>query len=340
MTKTLSYCVETIKAHGAVSADDVAGLRGQVFADGAVARSEVMQILEIHRSVNQRAEGWNDLVIDAIVDHALYGYGDGEVLTDEAAAALIALLAPHGAVASVVELEALCKVLESARSAPEALSVFALQQIKQGVLTGEGPTTQGRVHYSRVVDAADVSLLRRILWAPASCGGAAVTRAEAEVLFDIHDITATSANDPAFDDLFVKAVMHHVLGASGQQTPQRREALQRDPRLDEKTGVFNVFSAMHQAGFRGIFTTTAHTVRDWVSDPGSLTERAQAALNAEREMAEKAGSEINAEEAAWLATRILRDGRPTGAERALLKMISDNAPAIDPSLRALVDRAA
>lgn len=48
---------------------------------------------------------------------------------------------------------------------------------------------------------------------------------------------------------------------------------------------------------------------------------------------------IEAECAAWLSSRIMRDGMPTAAERALLKLM-DNGEEPDPSVRGSFDRAA
>jgi hypothetical protein len=52
-----------------------------------------------------------------------------------------------------------------------------------------------------------------------------------------------------------------------------------------------------------------------------------------REPRRDAGKDIEAECAAWLATRIMRDGRPTFAERALLTLIDNGAEPDGPPLR-------
>lgn len=58
-----------------------------------------------------------------------------------------------------------------------------------------------------------------------------------------------------------------------------------------------------------------------------------------REPQRDLGKSIEAECAAWLATRIMRDGRPTFAERALLALM-DNGVEPDPSMRGSFYRAA
>ena len=105
----------------------------------------------------------------------------------------------------------------------------ALAEVRNGVITGEGPTTTGRVHFSRCIDGDDTALVRRIL----NAGGAeAVTRAEADALFDIHEAAFERADDGAFDDLFAKAIAHHVLAAAGHRVPARAVALASTTPLD------------------------------------------------------------------------------------------------------------
>jgi hypothetical protein len=100
----------------------------------------------------------------------------------------------------------------------------ALAIVRDGVITGEGPTTRGRVHFSRELDAFDVAWCERILTASA-VAHQPVSRAEAEALFEI-DSAATERNDSGrFDDLMAKAVVHHAASASGLPVPSRTVAL-------------------------------------------------------------------------------------------------------------------
>ena len=65
-------------------------------------------------------------------------------------------------------------------------AAHALTIVRDGVITGEGPTTKGRVHFSRELDADDVAWCERILTA-AAVEHQPVSRAEAEALFQISD---------------------------------------------------------------------------------------------------------------------------------------------------------
>jgi hypothetical protein len=103
-------------------------------------------------------------------------------------------------------------------------SAAALSAIRDGVITGEGPTTRGRVHFSRSLDAQDAALCARVLVAGGEAG-TPVTRAEAEILLDIDAAAAERADEGRFDDLLAKAVAQHVLAASGRPVPPRAVAL-------------------------------------------------------------------------------------------------------------------
>src|SRR6478672_11478393 len=65
-------------------------------------------------------------------------------------------------------------------------AALALTIVRDGVITGEGPTTKGRIHFSRALDADDAAWCARILTASA-VEHQPVSRAEAEALFEIDD---------------------------------------------------------------------------------------------------------------------------------------------------------
>jgi hypothetical protein len=102
--------------------------------------------------------------------------------------------------------------------------VTALAVVRDGVITGEGPTTRGRMHFSRALDAQDVDWCARILTASA-VDDVPVSRAEAETLFEINDASADRLDQGLFDDLLAKAVVHHAASASGLPVPPRAIAL-------------------------------------------------------------------------------------------------------------------
>jgi hypothetical protein len=103
-------------------------------------------------------------------------------------------------------------------------SAAALAQMCRGIITGEGPTACGRVHFSRTIDRQDAALCLRLL-VVAGRYGDAVSRVEADALLDIHTIASDRQDGGQFDDLLTKAVVHHVMSASGLDVPGRDRAL-------------------------------------------------------------------------------------------------------------------
>src|SRR3954465_6834693 len=106
-------------------------------------------------------------------------------------------------------------------------AAHALTIVRDGVITGEGPTTKGRIHFSRALDADDAAWCARILTATA-VEHQPVSRAEAEALVEISDAAAGRSDDGRFDDLLAKAVAHHAASESGLPVPPRTVALSPD----------------------------------------------------------------------------------------------------------------
>jgi hypothetical protein len=113
-----------------------------------------------------------------------------------------------------------------------AASMLAI--VRDGVITGEGPTTGGRVHFSRVLDADDAAWCARILTA-AAVNDQPISRAEAEALFEIDGAASERSDEGRFDDLLAKAIAHHAASASGLPVPPRRVALAPETAIESWT---------------------------------------------------------------------------------------------------------
>ena len=124
-------------------------------------------------------------------------------------------------------------------------AAHALTIVRDGVITGEGPTTKGRVHFSRALDADDAAWCARILTASA-VEHQPVSRAEAEALFEINDAAAERSDDGRFDDLLAKAVAHHAAAEAGLKVPPRTVALSPDTD-DRKLGARPTPPSQHRS---------------------------------------------------------------------------------------------
>ena len=110
-------------------------------------------------------------------------------------------------------------------------AALALTVVRDGVITGEGPTTKGRIHFSRALDADDAAWCARILTATA-VEDQPVSRAEAEALFEINDAATERSDNGRFDDLLAKAVVHHAASVSGLPVPSRTVALSPETAIE------------------------------------------------------------------------------------------------------------
>ncbi len=162
-----------------------------------------------------------------------------------------------------------------------------------------------------------MDLLRRILYAFGGDGNVAITRAEAEILFEIEDATNGGPINPAWTDLFVKAIANVLMASSGYAVPSREEALRSEAWLDSRGDLspFEMLKAMVTSSLDSV----GRSYREQSSE-----ERALARL--ERQRIEIITNEAITEgEAQWLADRIGRDGKMTANECALLDYLARKA---------------
>ena len=137
--------------------------------------------------------------------------------------------APLAAVAEPSDVSEVA--LEPSRISCRNTAAQALAVVRDGVITGEGPTTKGRVHFSRALDADDAAWCARILTATA-VEDQPVSRAEAEALFEINDAATERSDNGRFDDLLAKAVVHHAASVSGLPVPSRTVALSPETAIE------------------------------------------------------------------------------------------------------------
>ena len=126
----------------------------------------------------------------------------------------------------------LIRIIEQSPIANGEVAANALSILRDGVITGEGPTSEGRVHFSRSLDGDDANWCARILAAP-GIDDQPVSRAEAQMLFAIDEAAAERSDDGAFDALFARALVHHAAAASGLPVPSRTVALSTDTAIED-----------------------------------------------------------------------------------------------------------
>lgn len=309
----LAQDLEAVRRRGRITAEDAQRLRARVYGALAITPEEAELLIRADEAAPERDPAWTALFLEALTDFLVRQQSPAGYVDEANADWLIARVSKDGCVRTDTELELLVRVLETAERAPERLVTFALQQVKAAVVDGEGPLG-----------------LRRILFAAAGAGGLAITRAEAEILFDLNDACRHQPNDPAWTDLFTRALAASVMAASGYEAPSREEAARRELWLSQGPDV-------------GGFLRRMFAKPDAKGALAAITGRAPSPHALQHEAMSnrtRAAEPVDAGEAAWLVGRIGKDGAFDAAERRLVEFLRQESPNIHPALRPLLDQAA
>lgn len=313
--------IRSVGADGHVSADDVIFLRKNVFADGVVSRAELAALFALAEKAPQGDKEWVDYFAEAAADFFLREEEPAGYLTEEEFEHLEAFITRDGKKASSIELGLLVALMEKAASTPPAMAEFTADQFRRLIRDrSKGAPRIGRT---------DADLLRRYLYAAAGDGSIAITKDEAELLFDLHEMTYAAENDPAWADLFIKAIAAHLMAHVGYAPLPREEALRLHAWVTDQTvDPAGFFGRMVSGGLAGI--------REAYGRKPTISAR----KNADDAIAAAIAERVSAQEADWLADRIGKNGKFDELERALLHYMRELGAELPPKLSALVAKAA
>ncbi len=325
-----SESVEAIMTRGKITADDVLKLRHSVFWKGVVTPDDAETMFALDDRLGKNADpSWAPFFVEALTDYIVFQAEPSGYISEENAAWLIAhITRSSDRVDSACEFELLVKTLERAKLSPVKLVTFALEQVKWGVIGADCYIGSARSCEPGVVDRAETEMVRRILFAFGGDGNIAVTRQEAGVLFDINDATSETKNDPAWSDLFVKALANFLLSTLGYQVPTRQEALRREAWLDAPTpGVGGFMSQMLTGSLNALWDACTN---------GTLDGEARHA-NGSSGLTIGTEPRASAEDARWLADRIRRDRTLRADEVALINFLKSKQAFLHPQLLPVLD---
>lgn len=317
--QSLNARLAAIGADGFVSADEVLFLRKTVFANGVVDREELDALFDLGDRAQKGDPEWFQFFAEAAADFYLREEEPQGYLTAEEFHSLKTRVLRNGC-ANPLEVALMVKLMETATQTPPEMAEFTGRQIKDMILAKpDGP----------VVDKQDAILIKRWLFAAGGDGNVAVTRREAELLFDINDAVEHAANNPAWTELFVQGIVNHLMAHLGYTAPSREEAFRRNAwAKDQSVNVGGFFKRMVSGGFSAILN--AH------KDDKSV----YAAHNEQRDADIAAAENLTKAEADWLAGRIGKDGGFDVNERRLIERLRELKDDLPDGLKALISRAA
>lgn len=311
MSQEILAVADKAKARGSIEPEDVLAMRHLVFDRSDVDQAEAESLFALVQLGLPACPEWPIFFLEAVVDYLVHQVEPHGYVSDANADWLIAMIERDGELWTDTELEAAIAVLEKATMSPPRLVRFVLDRVREATLSADGPTRHGFVLRPGCVGEAEVDLLRRVLYAYGGSGAVAISREEAEALFDINDATLGADNHPSWRELFVKAIASHVLAISGRAPPPREEALRRERWLDDT-------SVSPLSFFSRILGHYATPDANW-ADRVVVDEPAR----------------VDTDEAAWLRARLLGARALDPNKRALLAFIEAEAEHVHPSLRDL-----
>ncbi len=310
MTEPLFDFTSQVKAKGVITAEDVLALRHIVWPDGKIDPTEADAIFDLNSALKDSPREWVDFFVEAIDTYVVHEQTPVGYVDDAKADWLIGRIDSDGRVDSLGELELLVKILEDATNVPEALKAYAIKQIETIVMTGSGPTRDGGTLDPGTITAAEVKLLRRVMYAQAGDGPALVSTAEADMLFRLKDATLNAANAPEWAVFFVQAVGNHLMAHSDYRPLSRDRAAQLDAFMnDTHVSIGGFFGRMLAAGpmsgFHDLFGSKA-------SQP-------------DHDEAVAADQAITPDEVAWLKAEVEADHNLDPIEKQLLSFIAEES---------------
>ena len=320
MNVTLADIVGRLKAAGRIGADDVLSMRAQIYgAADKIEKDDLEALADLDTAAPDRPPEWGAFFAEAMTDYVVRQQVPEDYVDDGKADWTIALLSRGSGPTLDGGLEALARILDAATQAPDRLAAYGLDAAKARVIA------KGRV------EAEDVALLRRMVFAGAGESNIGVSREEADALFDVNDACKAAANDPAWADFFARCVGDYLTAVSPFHLAGRDEARHEEEWLEGKDSLGHFMSGMVKApDVKGAFREVFHPFQDEEDE-----WKAAADL---METQEAAAAPVTDDEARWLVGR-LSHGALSEAETRLLTFLKGQAAQISPLLHPLLDAA-
>jgi len=307
-----------------LTADDAMALRRVVYGqDATVTRADAEALFKLNADAGSLSQEWQQLFIEAMTDYAVHEETPSGTIDAVKSDWLVAQTRKAGRIRED-EIEMLIHALEEADESPAALSNFVLELVKSVILA--------KLKQRQGLDRSDVERLRRVIYSKGGDGNIAVTRHEAEALFDINDALKGADADPAWVDLFKRAVANAVLFESAWH-PDGKAELNREAWLAD-TGVHPLRHFVTGLESAGAWSDMREAAREMIHldfQDHSL-ERAYEAQSAAGADAEK----LTDDETHWLVDRIRGNGVYDRNERAVVDFIRKNARSSGAQVQALI----
>ncbi len=305
---------EQAKAVGTISADEILALRREGWSDGKIDMAEAEALFLANDSLTEVTPEWVSFFVAALTAFVVNG-DEPRGYVDDAKADWLAFHIDHdGKLDSMAELELLVRIMETAIQVPPEMRSYGLEQIEHAVVSGTGPTRDGGQLLPGCISSSECALLRRMIFAAGGDRPAAVSKAEAEMLFRIKNASLEGDNAPEWERLFAQGVANFLMGFGGNEPLSPQRAVELETFMNSSGGgIGGFFARMARAdvgcGFGSLLSLGG-------ACHGSLGSHG---MNAEVE----AAVAITDEESSWLHAQLEADDQLDPYEKALLAFIAE-----------------
>lgn len=202
---------------GRISADDVLLLRRAIYSDGELDREEAEFLFHLHHNSRDNDPAWAEFFVEALTGFYYWQEGSESCLTPEAEDMLLTAVGPE--VDDATELRLLLSLIFRTHGASDRFRQFVMDAVRRSVLHSDHALYRHAGRRPGAIDAADVEIIRKLVYGMGSHDGYRIGQVEAEFLFALNAATAGAPNHPAWRDLFVKATTMYLLFAG--ESPDR-----------------------------------------------------------------------------------------------------------------------
>jgi len=294
---------------------EVLDIRKRVMAPEKTLRLDVEALITLNEHIQQPSSAWKILFVEAVSDYVLDETISGYVISDVKAKWLLDNLLQDHRLDIDTEFSLLIKLINKANIMSDTLEAFMLGTIKDAILNGEGQWAKDRHLEAGRIGKDDVELLKRIFYAVGGEGGIDISRAEAEMIYDLSDATADADNHESWPELFSKMIACYMMAGMSAFEPNKDWVERRETWVKSDKGLdFSLRNIL--GGYKSLISDAAKDTRtDVTAAPYILDDALQESLQ-----------RVTDEEAQWLIERVNRDGRLTPNEAAMLYYIKQECP--------------
>lgn len=202
-----------VAGDGRIDGEDVLRLRRAIYQDGGIDREKAAALFRLNRDHQDHDAAWAEFYVEALSDFFYWREGSDSALTEEAEQMLMTWIGAPEAIDDATELRLLLNLMFRTNGCSETFRAYALDAVRHSVLHSSQALYGHAARAPGAIDAADVEVIRKLVYGLGGQRGMAISTTEAEFLFELDRATAGAANVPAWRDLFVKAITMHLLFA-------------------------------------------------------------------------------------------------------------------------------